>query len=73
MYWLWRSKTKRSNYLKSETKAMAKAKAESQDHGSHDQSHGKATTKTLRLSKPKSLQLLYMFYILNTTTLGSFM
>ena len=24
---------------------MAKAKAESQDHGSHDQSHGKATAK----------------------------
>ena len=48
MYWLWRSKTKMSNDLKSETIAMAKAKAESQDHGSHDQSHGKATAKDLK-------------------------
>ena len=49
--WLWLSITKGSNDLKSETTA----KAESQDHGSHDQSHGKATAKTSRLSKPKSL------------------
>ena len=55
MYWLWRSITKGSNDLKAETTAMAKAKAESQDHGSHDQSHGKATAKTSRLSRPKSL------------------
>ena len=55
MKWLWLSITKGSNDLKSETTTMAKAKAESQDHGSHDQSHGKATAKTLRLSKPKSL------------------
>ena len=34
---------------------MAKAKDESQDHGSNDQSHGKATAKTSRLSKPKPL------------------
>ena len=54
MYWLWLSITKGSNDLKAETTAMAKAKAESQDHGSHDQSHGKATAKTLRLYKPKS-------------------
>jgi hypothetical protein len=52
---------------------MAKAKAESQDHGSRDQSNGKATAKTSRLSRPKSLELLYMFYILNTTIVGSFM
>ena len=45
MYWLWLSKTKRSNDLKAETTTMAKAKDESQDHGSHDQSHGKATAK----------------------------
>ena len=55
MKWLWLSITKGSNDLKSETTTMDKAKAESQDHGSHDQSHGKATAKTLRLSKPKSL------------------
>ena len=55
MYWLWLSKTKGSNELKAETTAMVKAKDESQDHGSQDQSHGKATAKTLKLSKPKSL------------------
>ena len=55
MYLLGLSKTKRSNDLKAETTAMAKAKDESQDHGSHDQRHGKATAKTLKLSKPKSL------------------
>ena len=55
MYWLWLSITKGSNDLKSETTAMAKAKAKSQNHGIHDQIHGKATAKTSRLSKPKSL------------------
>ena len=55
MKWLWLCITKRSNDLKAETTAMDKAKAESQDHGSHDQSHGKAKAKTSRLSKPKSL------------------
>ena len=55
MYWLWLSITKGSNDLKSETTAIAKAKAESQDHGSHDQSHGKAMAKTSRFSKRKSL------------------
>ena len=54
MYWLWLSKTKWSNDLKSETTAMDKAKDESQYHGSHDQSHGKATTKNLWLSKSKT-------------------
>ena len=54
-YWLWLSITKESNDLEAEITAMAKAKAESQDHGSHNQSHGKATAKTSRLSKPKSL------------------
>ena len=49
MYWLWLSITKGSNDLKAETTAMAKAKSESQDHGSHDQSHGKPTAKTLSL------------------------
>ena len=53
--WLWLVITKGSNDLKAETTAMDKAKAESQDHGSHNQSHGKATAKTLRLSRPKSL------------------
>ena len=33
---------------------MAKAKDESQDHGIHDQSHGKAKTKTPRL-RPDNL------------------
>ena len=33
---------------------MAKAKDESQDHGSQDQSHGKATAKTLILFNPKT-------------------
>jgi hypothetical protein len=47
MYWLWLSKTKGSNGLKAETTTMAKAKYESQDHGSHDQGHGKATAKDL--------------------------
>jgi hypothetical protein len=47
MYWLWLSKIKRSNDLKAKTTAMAKAKDESQDHGSQDQSHGKATAKDL--------------------------
>jgi hypothetical protein len=55
IYWLWLSKTKESNDLKAEIKTMAKAKPESQDHGSHDQSHGKAMAKTSRLSTPKSL------------------
>ena len=55
MYWLWLSITKGSNDLKSETTTMAKAKAESQDHGSHDQSHGKATAKTLILFKPENI------------------
>jgi hypothetical protein len=48
MYWLWLSITKGSNDLKAETTAMAKAKAESQDHVSHDQSYGKATAKDLK-------------------------
>ena len=55
MYWLWLSITKGSNDLKAKTTALAKAKAESQDHGSHGQSYGKATAKTSMLSKPKSL------------------
>ena len=42
---LWLSKIKRSNDLKAETTTMAKAKAESQDHGSHDQSHDKAMVR----------------------------
>jgi hypothetical protein len=63
MYWLWLSKTKRSNDLKADTTAMAKAKDESQDHGSHDQSHDKATAKTLRLSKPKSITMIHVLQI----------
>lgn len=45
MYWLCVSKTKRSNDLKAETTTMAKANNEFQDHGSHDQSHDKATVR----------------------------